>query len=59
VEEICHEAEEAKAASEDDKLIFLSELLEKFLLVFLGVLVLRLLETWKRLTRGSDSFTGC
>ncbi len=46
MEKICHKPEEAKAASEDDKLIFLSELLEKFLLVFLGsVLVLSCFET--------------
>jgi hypothetical protein len=59
VEEICHKPEEAEAASEKDKLIFLSELLKKFLLIFLGVLVLRLVGPWRRVTRGSDSFTGC
>jgi hypothetical protein len=37
----------------------LSELLEKFLLVFLGLLVLPLQGNWRQCTSGSDSFTGC
>jgi hypothetical protein len=41
VEEICYKTEEPEAASEDDELIFLSELLKEFLLVFLELLVLR------------------
>jgi hypothetical protein len=35
VEEICYKAEEPKTASEDNELIFLSEFLKEFLLVFL------------------------
>jgi hypothetical protein len=41
VEEICYKAEEPKTASEDNELIFLSEFLKEFLLVFLELLVLR------------------